>query len=100
MKVNINLKRNNSSVKIQNISRSVALKQVNRNINVRGASKRGLPGIPGASGPVGATGSTGPQGNPGTGVNILGTKNDPSELPMKGNTNEDGYLIDGMLWVW
>ena len=42
----------------------------------------------------------GEKGEDGTGVNILGTKSDSSELPDAGNTTGDAYLIDGNLWVW
>jgi hypothetical protein len=42
----------------------------------------------------------GPPGAPGTSVNIKGALDDPSELPPTGNTQGDGYLIDGELWVW
>ena len=72
----------------------------------------GATGAQGATGPTGAQGEKGDAGDPGpigdmgptgpagTSVTILGTLDDPSELPTSGNTNGDGYLIDGELWVW
>ena len=78
----------------------------------------GAQGYTGPTGPQGLTGPTGPQGdkgdtgNPGpvgdmgptgpagTSVTILGTLESEAELPVSGNTNGDGYLIDGELWVW
>nr|MCR4773023.1 hypothetical protein [Prevotella sp.] len=36
----------------------------------------------------------------GSSVNILGTKHNTSELPTTGNTNGDGYIINGDLWVY
>lgn len=78
----------------------------------------GAQGYTGPTGPQGVTGPTGPQGdkgdtgNPGpvgdmgptgpagTSVTILGTLESEAELPVSGNTNGDGYLIDGELWVW
>jgi len=44
-------------------------------------------------------GTPGPQGPPGTGVAILGSLTDSSELPQSGNPG-DAYLIDGNLYVW
>lgn len=42
----------------------------------------------------------GNDGEDGTSVRILGSKDDPSQLPQEGNNVGDGYLIDGHLWVW
>lgn len=42
----------------------------------------------------------GQDGQDGTSFRILGSKNDPSELPQDNNQEGDGYLIDGHLWVW
>lgn len=42
----------------------------------------------------------GNDGEDGTSVRILGSKDDPSQLPLEGNNVGDGYLIDGHLWVW
>ncbi|TVQ88650.1 MAG: hypothetical protein EA393_08425 [Bacteroidetes bacterium] len=56
-------------------------------------------GPQGEPGPQGPEGPEGPQGNPGTGVNILGSLTDPSELPDDAEV-ADAYLIDGDLWVW
>lgn len=52
-----------------------------------------------STGEPGPEGPQGPQGEPGTGVNILGSLNDSSELPDDAET-ADAYLIDGELWVW
>ena len=88
----------------------------------------GATGATGATGPTGATGAdgasayqvwldegntgteadflysligpVGPKGDAGNSVTILGSKNDSSELPASGNTNGDGYIIAGDLWVW
>ena len=56
-------------------------------------------GPAGAQGPTGATGPAGPEGPAGTGVNILGTLANQSDLPATGSPRE-GYLISGDLWVW
>ena len=53
----------------------------------------------GEPGPAGPQGPPGPQGDPGTGVTILGSLDDPSELPDDGEI-ADVYLINGELWVW
>lgn len=42
----------------------------------------------------------GKDGQDGTSFRLLGSKNDPSELPQDNNQEGDGYLIDGHLWVW
>ncbi|MER2030927.1 MAG: hypothetical protein ABS903_17325 [Solibacillus sp.] len=44
-------------------------------------------------------GAQGDKGEQGTGVNILGEFNEPSELPSSGKVG-DAYLIKGRLWVW
>lgn len=59
----------------------------------------GATGPQGPTGVQGFTGPTGPKGDQGTGINILGELNDPSELPPTGNPG-DAYLIAGDLWVW
>jgi|GEM_PF-5130941 len=50
-------------------------------------------------GPKGDPGDKGDKGDPGTGVQILGSLNSPSELPNSGNPG-DSYLINGNLYVW
>lgn len=50
-------------------------------------------------GPPGATGATGPVGPMGQGINVLGTLNDPSELPPS-PANGDAYFIGSDLYVW
>lgn len=42
----------------------------------------------------------GEKGDPGTSVTIKGTKDNESQLPTSGNTNGDGYIISGFLYVW
>jgi hypothetical protein len=42
----------------------------------------------------------GEKGDPGTSVTIKGTKDNESQLPASGNTNGDGYIISGFLYVW
>lgn len=44
--------------------------------------------------------SKGDNGQDGTSFRILGSKDDPSQLPQEGNQIGDGYLIQGHLWVW
>lgn len=51
-------------------------------------------------GPQGPEGPAGPQGEAGTGVRILGSLDDPADLPTTGEEAGDAYLIDGDLWVW
>ncbi|HLS00484.1 MAG TPA: hypothetical protein VK054_00660, partial [Beutenbergiaceae bacterium] len=45
--------------------------------------------------------NVGPPGPPGAAatVHLLGTLDDPSELPTPGSVG-DGWLIDGDVWVW
>ena len=62
----------------------------------------GPQGPQGEQGPVGLQGPRGEQGErgaDGTGVQILGTKNNPGQLPSSAQPG-DAYLIDGQLWVW
>ncbi len=68
----------------------------------------GEDGQDGVQGPIGPAGPTGPQGNTGpqgpagadgTGVTILGSFDDESQLPGSGDPG-DSYLIDGDLYVW
>ena len=54
-------------------------------------------GPQGAQGPQGAKGD---QGEAGTSVTILGTFETEEELPLEGNKNGDGYIINGDLYVW
>lgn len=42
----------------------------------------------------------GADGADGTSVKILGSFTSTSQLPVSGNEQGDGYLIDGDLWVW
>ena len=66
---------------------------------------QGDTGPQGYIGPQGPTGATGPQGEigptgaAGSGVAILGSLDDPGELPPSGSLG-DAYLIHGDLWVW
>jgi len=67
--------------------------------------ERGLTGLKGDTGAVGPKGDIGPvgpkgdKGNDGTGVTILGSFANESELPATGNLG-DAYLISGSLYVW
>ena len=49
---------------------------------------------------VSYVGKNGSDGKNGTSVNIIGTLDSKESLPESGNTNGDGYLIDGNLWVY
>jgi len=60
----------------------------------------GPQGIQGDLGPIGPEGPEGPEGPAGSGVTILGSFSNSSELPSSGNELGDAYLIDGDLWVW
>jgi hypothetical protein len=60
---------------------------------------QGDPGPAGPAGPKGDTGATGAQGPAGTGVTIIGSVNNPGELPPSGSVG-DSWLINGDLWVW
>ena len=64
-----------------------------------GISFTGPQGVSGLSGATGPTGPKGEDGNDGTGVNIIGSFADESELPVSG-TQGDAYLIEGDLYVW
>jgi hypothetical protein len=55
--------------------------------------------VTGPTGSTGPTGPTGAKGDQGTGVTILGSLNNPEDLPLEGNSG-DGYLIGGDLYVW
>lgn len=66
-------------------------------VRFRASGPRGLQG---PAGEQGVQGPAGPKGDPGSGVTILGSLNDPSELPVSGNTVGDAYLIDDDLYVW
>lgn len=69
---------------------------------------QGIQGIQGATGPQGIQGEQGIQGiqgiqgetgATGAGLNILGTLNDESELPLSGSTGE-AYIVGEDLYVW
>lgn len=62
--------------------------------NIKG--EQGEKGNTGAKGNQGIQGETGEQG---TGLNIIGSLNDESELPVEGSAG-DAYLINGNIWVW
>jgi len=79
------------------------------------AGQDGAPGTPGGPGQRGEPGERGPQGDPGTpgqpgeqgppgpagtGVTILGSRDNASQLPQSGNTAGDAYLVGGDLYVW
>ena len=60
---------------------------------------KGDTGETGPQGPQGEQGPQGPQGEAGTSVNIIGSFENPSELPDLGELG-DAYLINGELYVW
>ena len=61
--------------------------------------KTGATGPKGDKGDTGEQGPKGDKGDQGTGLNVLGSFSDPSQLPTIGNPG-DAYLIGGDLWVW
>lgn len=64
---------------------------------------QGPQGLQGEQGPQGEKGDPGPQGERGangTSVTILGSKQSEDELPLDNNSNGDGYIINGYLYVW
>lgn len=61
---------------------------------------KGDTGERGPQGPKGDTGERGPQGEDGTGVSIKGSVDSESKLPATGNTVGDGYLVNGVLYIW
>lgn len=50
--------------------------------------------------PKGDTGPKGEKGADGQGVTIKGSVDDESKLPTTGNTVGDGYLVNGVLYIW
>lgn len=66
---------------------------------------QGLQGIQGETGPQGVQGEQGIQGiqgetgETGAGLNILGTLNDETELPLTGSTG-DAYIVGEDLYIW
>jgi hypothetical protein len=60
---------------------------------------QGIQGEVGPTGPTGPQGDLGPTGPVGAGLNLIGTLNDPGDLPETGTTG-DAYLIGGNLYVW
>lgn len=71
------------------------------------AGINGSDGPPGPPGPQGPEGPAGPQGQSGTGINVIGTITDPSQLPATANpgdayidtTNNNLYIWNGQAWV-
>jgi microcystin-dependent protein len=62
-------------------------------------ASKGDAGPEGPVGPEGPEGPEGPKGNDGTGVNILGEREDEQSLPSSGQPG-DAYLVQGDLYVW
>jgi hypothetical protein len=60
---------------------------------------QGPKGEKGDVGPQGPRGEKGEQGNDGTSLNVLGTKESETDLPLSAEKN-DAYLIDGEMWVF
>ena len=54
----------------------------------------------GNTGAKGEDGAPGEKGADGTSVKILGTKDSVSSLPATGNSEGDGWLVDGYLHTW
>lgn len=65
----------------------------------QGTQAQWLTSLSGLQGPQGPKGDKGDKGDMGPGIHILGTFNDPAELPATG-TIGDGYLIAGHFWGW
>ena len=61
--------------------------------------EKGDVGPQGPQGPQGPRGEKGEQGNDGTSLNVLGTKESETDLPLSAEKN-DAYLIDGEMWVF
>jgi hypothetical protein len=68
--------------------------------NLTPEEKASLKGDIGPEGPVGPKGDTGAVGSDGTSVNIKGSMDSESLLPLTGNVTGDGYIIAGNLWLW
>lgn len=60
---------------------------------------KGDVGPQGPQGPKGPQGEKGEQGNDGTSLNVLGTKESETDLPLSAEKN-DAYLINGEMWVF
>ncbi|HLS00662.1 MAG TPA: hypothetical protein VK054_01570 [Beutenbergiaceae bacterium] len=56
--------------------------------------------IAGPQGLQGIQGEKGEKGDTGAGLSVLGSFDDPSELPADNNEVGDAYLISQHLWVW
>lgn len=61
--------------------------------------EQGIQGEIGPEGPQGEQGPKGEKGETGTGITVLGSLDDPADLPTN-STIGDAYLIAGNLWVW
>lgn len=61
---------------------------------------QGIQGEVGPQGPIGVDGPVGPEGPRGQGIEIAGSKNDPSELPTTPTNPSEAWLVSGDLWVW
>jgi hypothetical protein len=64
------------------------------------AGAQGIQGIKGDTGDQGIKGDDGQVGATGTSVTIKGSLANSDLLPTEGNTNGDGYIINGDLYVW
>lgn len=67
---------------------------------VNSTPSKGVPPTVASYWQVVAAGAKGDAGKDGTSVKILGTLSSTTELPTSGNTQGDGYLINGELYVW
>ena len=61
--------------------------------------EQGIQGIKGDKGDQGLKGDKGDKGDRGQGINVLGSKDDISQLPSVGNSG-DAWIVLGDLWVW
>ncbi|MFY9240734.1 MAG: hypothetical protein WAO78_18020 [Roseovarius sp.] len=60
---------------------------------------QGETGLQGIQGEQGIQGIQGETGETGAGLNILGTLNDETELPLTGSAG-DAYIVEGDLYIW
>ncbi len=84
-------------VKVNNSALTVSGKSINIDLTYLEKAINDIELTPGPQGPQG------PQGEPGkdgTSVTILGSKQTEDELPSENNSNGDGYIINGFLYVW
>lgn len=64
------------------------------------AGPQGPQGIQGLTGPQGPQGPQGVKGDTGAGLALKGSKPTVGDLPSIDNTEGDGWLVNGVLYVW